>query len=112
MRLTGHKTEAVYRRYAITDAAMLQEAAAKLDAFLASEVIALNSMTRTKTAAAPPPFGRSPGSIGAMMNGPVFKKARIYGSFSLGARSSTGQSIGLRIRGLGVQIPPGAPKYP
>ena len=26
-----------------------------------------------------------------------------------GARSSTGQSIGLRIRGLGVQIPPGAP---
>ncbi len=25
------------------------------------------------------------------------------------ARSSTGQSIGLRIRGLGVQIPPGAP---
>jgi len=31
MKLTGHKTEAVYRRYAITDSAMLQEAAAKLD---------------------------------------------------------------------------------
>jgi integrase len=30
MRMTGHKTEAVYRRYAITDSAMLQEAAAKL----------------------------------------------------------------------------------
>ncbi len=27
----------------------------------------------------------------------------------ISARSSTGQSIGLRIRGLGVQIPPGAP---
>ena len=29
MKLTGHKTEAVYRRYAITDSAMLQEAAVK-----------------------------------------------------------------------------------
>ena len=28
------------------------------------------------------------------------------------ARSSTGQSIGLRIRGLGVQVPPGAPLHP
>ena len=37
MRLTGHKTEAVYRRYAITDAAMLQEAAVKLAALHASE---------------------------------------------------------------------------
>ena len=31
MKLTGHKTEAVYRRYAIVDSGMLQEAAAKLD---------------------------------------------------------------------------------
>jgi len=31
--MTGHKMEAVYRRYAITDSAMLQEAAAKLAAF-------------------------------------------------------------------------------
>lgn len=30
MKLTGHKTEAVYRRYAITDSAMLQEAVAEL----------------------------------------------------------------------------------
>ena len=30
MKLTGHKTEAVYRRYAITDSAMLQDAVAKL----------------------------------------------------------------------------------
>jgi integrase len=32
MKMTGHKTEAVYRRYAITDSAMLQEAALKLAA--------------------------------------------------------------------------------
>jgi integrase len=33
MALVGHKTESVYRRYAITDAAMLREGAAKLTAF-------------------------------------------------------------------------------
>jgi integrase len=32
MRMTGHQTEAIYRRYAITDSTMLQEAAAKLAA--------------------------------------------------------------------------------
>jgi integrase len=32
MKMTGHKTEAVYRRYAIVDEAMLQESAAKLSA--------------------------------------------------------------------------------
>ena len=37
MKLTGHKTEAVFRRYAITDSAMLQEAAAKLSALHAAE---------------------------------------------------------------------------
>jgi hypothetical protein len=37
MRMTGHKTEAVYRRYAITDSAMLQEAAVKLATFHALE---------------------------------------------------------------------------
>ena len=37
MKLTGHKTEAVYRRYAITDSAMLQEAAVKLAVLHASE---------------------------------------------------------------------------
>ena len=37
MKLTGHKTEAVYRRYAITDSAMLQEAAAKLATLHAAE---------------------------------------------------------------------------
>jgi integrase len=32
MKMTGHKTEAVYRRYAIVDEAMLREGAAKLSA--------------------------------------------------------------------------------
>jgi integrase len=31
MKMVGHKTEAIYRRYAIVDEAMLQEGAAKLD---------------------------------------------------------------------------------
>jgi hypothetical protein len=33
MAMVGHKTEAIYRRYAIVDAAMLQEGGQKLDAF-------------------------------------------------------------------------------
>jgi integrase len=37
MKLTGHLTEAIYRRYAITDSAMLQEAAAKLATFHAAD---------------------------------------------------------------------------
>lgn len=37
MKMTGHLTESVYRRYAIVDAAMLQEAAAKLDALHTSD---------------------------------------------------------------------------
>ena len=37
MKLTGHKTEAVYRRYAITDSTMLQEAVLKLSALHAAE---------------------------------------------------------------------------
>jgi hypothetical protein len=37
MAMTGHKTEAVYRRYAIVDSSMLQEAAVKLGALHAAE---------------------------------------------------------------------------
>lgn len=37
MKLTGHKTEAVYRRYAIVDSVMLEEAAVKLAALHATE---------------------------------------------------------------------------
>jgi integrase len=39
MAMVGHKTEAVYRRYAIVDSAMLQEGAAKLAAFHAGQSI-------------------------------------------------------------------------
>jgi integrase len=38
MKLTGHKTEAVYRRYAIVDGAMLKEAVVKLAALHATEI--------------------------------------------------------------------------
>jgi hypothetical protein len=33
MKMVGHKTEAIYRRYAIVDEAMLQEGGAKLAAY-------------------------------------------------------------------------------
>jgi integrase len=48
MNMTGHKTEAVYRRYAIVDSAMLQEAAAKLGALHAAEA---NSPSSVKVSA-------------------------------------------------------------
>jgi hypothetical protein len=31
MAMVGHKTESIYRRYAIVDAALLRDAAAKID---------------------------------------------------------------------------------
>ena len=34
MKMVGHKTEAIYRRYAIADESMLREGAAKLEALL------------------------------------------------------------------------------
>ena len=34
MKMVGHKTEAIYRRYAIADENMLREGAAKLEALL------------------------------------------------------------------------------
>ena len=37
MKMTGHKTESVYRRYAIVDEAMLREGAEKLAAFHSSK---------------------------------------------------------------------------
>jgi integrase len=44
MAMTGHKTEAVYRRYAIVDSAMLQEAATKLGALHAAEANSQSSV--------------------------------------------------------------------
>jgi integrase len=43
MRMTGHRTESIYQRYAITDSTMLQEAAAKLDAFHLAQGARVNS---------------------------------------------------------------------
>lgn len=37
MKMTGHKTEAVYSRYAIVDEGMFREGAEKLSAFYAAE---------------------------------------------------------------------------
>lgn len=48
MAMTGHKTEAVYRRYAIVDSGMLKEAAAKLAAKLAALHASETSRTRFK----------------------------------------------------------------
>jgi len=53
MKLVGHKTESIYRRYAIVDEAMLKEGAAKLQTLHeaqapAAPVIPLTTATRTK----------------------------------------------------------------
>jgi hypothetical protein len=37
MRMVGHRTESVYRRYAVVDEAMLREGAAKLHALQVAE---------------------------------------------------------------------------
>ena len=37
VKMVGHKTEAIYRRYAIADESMLREDAAKLEALLAAQ---------------------------------------------------------------------------
>src|SRR3989442_1306797 len=44
MKLVGHKTEAIYRRYAIADESMLREAAAKLSALHAAQRKALRKV--------------------------------------------------------------------
>jgi integrase len=53
MKMVGHKTESIYRRYAIVDEAMLKEGAAKLQTFhdaqtITAPVIPLTNATRTK----------------------------------------------------------------
>ena len=51
MKLVGHKTESVYRRYAITDEAMLQEAGAKLSAFHRNSYVKVASKSEGSEAA-------------------------------------------------------------
>jgi integrase len=47
MSLVGHKTESIYRRYAIVDEAMQREAAARLDAWVAAPPAAPSTATVT-----------------------------------------------------------------
>jgi len=47
MSIVGHKTESIYRRYAIVDEAMQREAAARLDAWTATPPAALSTATAT-----------------------------------------------------------------
>ena len=49
MKMTGHLTESVYRRYAIVDAMMLQDAAVKLAAYHASESRLLGGRSQAVT---------------------------------------------------------------
>jgi integrase len=53
MKLVGHKTESIYRRYAIVDEALLQEQVQKLDALRAIH----QASTPSSTPAAPPRLG-------------------------------------------------------
>jgi hypothetical protein len=50
MKLVGHRTESIYRRYAIVDEALLQEQGQKLDALRAFQ----QASTPVSTPAAPP----------------------------------------------------------
>ena len=47
MSIVGHKTESIYRRYAIVDEAMQREAAARLDAWMAAPATAPSRSTIT-----------------------------------------------------------------
>jgi hypothetical protein len=49
MKMTGHKTEAVYRRYAIVDEAMLIESGAKLQALHTSQASGQQTATSWET---------------------------------------------------------------
>ena len=48
MAMVGHRTEAIYRRYAIADEAMLKEGAARLAALHAREATAENKVVAIK----------------------------------------------------------------
>ena len=50
MKMTGHRTEAVYRRYAIAEAAMRREAAVKLAARHAVKLTGRNARVTQKSA--------------------------------------------------------------
>jgi hypothetical protein len=47
MSIVGHKTESIYRRYALVDETMQREAAARLDAWMAAPPAAPSTATGT-----------------------------------------------------------------
>jgi len=49
MKMVGHKTEAIYRRYAIAEESMLREGAAKLEALLQAQRGALRVVVPLRT---------------------------------------------------------------
>jgi len=49
MKMVGHKTEAMYRRYGIADESMLREGAAKLEALLEAQRAALRVVVSLRT---------------------------------------------------------------
>ena len=53
MAMVGHKTESIYRRYAIVDATSLREAASKIDA-------AAGTITRTSVIPRPTRINSTP----------------------------------------------------
>jgi integrase len=58
MSMVGHKTESIYRRYAIVDEAMQREAAARLDAWMAAPPAAPSIATVTALRRGKPTPGR------------------------------------------------------
>ena len=50
MAMVGHKTESIYRRYAIVDEAMRREAAAKLNAFARGHILGHSAAQPTSAA--------------------------------------------------------------
>jgi hypothetical protein len=64
MSIVGHKTESIYRRYAIVDETMQREAAARLDAWVAAPPAAPSTATvtalRRGSRTPGPPHGVSP----------------------------------------------------
>ena len=55
MKLTGHKTESIYRRYAIVSESDLAEGVKKLDTLLQSSTSPARTVVPMRTAAAPQP---------------------------------------------------------
>ncbi len=80
MKMVGHKTEAIYRRYAIADESMLREGAAKLEALFEAQrgavpvVVPLRTGKVTAKSAVPE---RRLKSVGAAELGEMMRKEMV-----------------------------------